>query len=455
MTTYLRGSRFHYRFRLLGKDYSGVCPGCDLPLGATTRDAEAARKKAVAFEAQVRREAEDIRKNKTVAALVENYRYELTGGRPIPLGDVISLVKEKPWKKAASEAHWQHKESYWRDFALFMEGVFPDVKTLDAIRRSHCESYVSHLARKGRYCKEVSVEGAQTYVRDAALSGKTIGEIVGVCRSFCSKLAEDAGLTSNPWDGIVLPEKVETPREVFTPEELRRIGDGVSGERDRVRAAYQGADASFDQWRAFAEFCRPLFVIASMTGLSEGDICTLRRAEIDGKRHVIGRFRRKTRVWMEIPILPALSDYLRTLPGEDYVLPDHAAMYDGNPSGVSYRVKEFLHGVGIKTLAEIEGRRAVSVKDLHSMRHVFCHYARRAGIPMDRIAKIVGHKAVSMTEHYADHDSADDLRREIEKLPPVFGGSLEDYDARARRRLADLAYSLPIEKVMDLLSSAE
>ena len=79
---------------------------------------------------------------------------------------------------------------------------------------------------------------------------------------------------------------------------------------------------------------------------------------------------------MAIPILSALENYLRTLPqcGE-YVFPVHAEMYLRDASLVSYRIKRFLEGLGIKTTKKPEGRRAISVKDLHSMRHVFCYYA--------------------------------------------------------------------------------
>jgi len=58
------------------------------------------------------------------------------------------------------------------------------------------------------------------------------------------------------------------------------------------------------------------------------------------------------------------------------------------PSCVSDRVKRFLHGFGIVTTVEVPGRRAVSGKDLHSMRHVFCYLAKSAGIPENVIAEM-------------------------------------------------------------------
>lgn len=467
MSTYRRGSKFHYRFRIDGTDYSGPCPESDVPRipeGASDREVKALQKKADAYETRLRAEADNVRKNKTVVALVENYKYELTGGKPVPLCNVVQLVRAKPWKKAASEKHWAQKENYWGDFAAFMEAEFPDVEVLGSVRRSHCDAYIAHLAKMGRFVREVVFtrgEGKRAkearYERDYKLSGKTVAEIVGVCRSFTERLLEDAGLVSNPWTNVVLPDREETSREIFTPAELQRIGDAISGERSRVRGAYAGPDVGYVQWRGHADFCRPLFLIASVTGLTEGDICTLRWEEVDWTLHCIRRRRRKTGNHLEVPLLPALGEYLRGLPRNgEYVLPDYAAMYLENPSGVSYRVKEFLQGLGVRTTVEHPGRRAVSVKDLHSMRHVFCYMAKRSGIPLDLVAKIVGHKTVQMTEHYADHDSFSDLRTAIEKLPPVlFGGSLPAATDGERRRLAELAWTAPEAAITAALAALE
>ena len=63
-----------------------------------------------------------------------------------------------------------------------------------------------------------------------------------------------------------------------------------------------------------SEFCRPLFLVAAVTGLTEGDICTLKWDEISWATRMIFRKRRKTGIDMAIPILSALENYLKTLP---------------------------------------------------------------------------------------------------------------------------------------------
>lgn len=107
------------------------------------------------------------------------------------------------------------------------------------------------------------------------------------------------------------------------------------------------------------------------------------------------------------------------------------------------------------TTAEVENRRefSIKIKDLHSMRHVFCYRAKRAGIQESIIAKFVGHKVIAMTQHYANHDTDEELRAEIQKLPPLFVGEYAVSDGEElRQKLAQLAYSLPLDTIKSLLS---
>ena len=131
MSIYLRGKKFHYRFQLQGADYSGVCVGCEVFPDMNQRELAATRKKAMQFEAdekfRIAKESKDridtereIRKNKSVRALVENYRYELTGGRPIPLTEAFPLAEAKPSKRKAKSSYATLRKTYWEDFVRFM-----------------------------------------------------------------------------------------------------------------------------------------------------------------------------------------------------------------------------------------------------------------------------------------------------------------------------------------------
>lgn len=453
MSIKLRGRKFHYRFQYQGANYSGVCTGCEVSPDMDQKAIAAVRKKAAQFEEneklRVSRESEElistereIRRNRSVVALVENYKYELTGGRPIRLSEAFGLAEAKPSKRKAKSSYASLRKTYWNDFVQFMGDKYPDATDLASVRRAHCEAYVNYLVENGRYVKEIAYSLPSkrkkmtevSYTRDYGISAKTVKEIVGVAKWVFSKLDEDAGIFHNPWEKVVLPNIERIDREVFSPHELGLIWEGIQNN----------------------PFCYVLFVVAANSGMTEGDICTLEWNDIDWASEYIRRDRRKTGTSINLPMLPELSAYLRTIPNRGkYVFPEHAEMYLRQPSCVSARVKDFLHGLGITTTVEVSGRRAISVKDLHSMRHIFCYRAKRAGIPESIIAKFVGHRVIAMTQHYADHDTDEELRAEIRKLPPLFiGEGIDTGESAIRQQLAQMAYSLPVEIVEKLIEAA-
>ena len=79
MSVKKRGSKYHYRFSVDGKGYNGVCKNC-------TNLAQ-----AEAYEKKIREEVSAMRKFKTVTALVDAYRYELSGGAPVTLDEACEL----------------------------------------------------------------------------------------------------------------------------------------------------------------------------------------------------------------------------------------------------------------------------------------------------------------------------------------------------------------------------
>ena len=207
MSVTLRGKKFHFRFQISGTDYHGVCDGCTVSENASPKEIAVARAKALRYEegerARVRAElAEqksieaDIRKNRTVRALVENYRYELTGGAPLPLADAIAVAEAKPAAKNAGERFVGQRRTYWRDFTAYMAATYPDITDIAQVRRAHCETFVRHLIDHGRFCKDIQYDlqkGKRTkrvsYTVDRGLAPKTIKAIVSVCSWVFTKVS--------------------------------------------------------------------------------------------------------------------------------------------------------------------------------------------------------------------------------------------------------------------------
>ena len=307
---------WYYSFMVEGKRYYGTCRDQSGQPVKTERAAQAC-------ERAQRAELGNVRANKSVKALVENYREELTGSKAIPLREAYVRSLRKPRKRTPGAARQALKAAHWQDFLAYMEDNYPEVTHLAAVARHHAENFVADLSLYGKY----TPRKPGTHREAHPLSGATITDHITTITEIFTLLAEDAGIVGNPFANIPKPSLQTETRQPFTLEELKTIKENLD------------------------DFTRPLFTIAIATALREGDICTLKWSEIDLANLVIRRGKmRKTQVGVDIPIMPPLAIYLeellekRTDSGEyaQYVLPLHAEMYLHNRSGVSYRIKTFL-----------------------------------------------------------------------------------------------------------------
>ena len=111
MSIRIHGSNFYCRFKLNNKSYERVCKGCK-----TLKEAEAfetAERLRIGKEvAALKEEERRIRQNKTVVALIENYKQELTGAKPIPLAEAYELAVKKPSKREPSLHIAKQKRRY-------------------------------------------------------------------------------------------------------------------------------------------------------------------------------------------------------------------------------------------------------------------------------------------------------------------------------------------------------
>ena len=365
----------------------------------------------------------------------------------IGLSDAFKLANQKPRRKEISDHSLRVKENHWNDFIAFMKEFYPNIKTMDEVKKIYAEKYVQYLIKNGKFQKIVSFKRnnkVSSFIPGSRLlSPRTInGYIVSINEIF-NLLADDAGIDKNPFASIPKQKLVQDTREAFSMEELKLI--------------LQNAD----------DFIYSLFAVGLCTGLREADICLLEWKEIDLQNNLIKRITRKTGKEVIIPIMPPLMKFLNSqfsLTGNgNYVLPEHAEMYENNPSGITWRVKRFLEGLGIKTTKVPKGRtRAVSIKDVHSLRHSFCYYAGLYNVPLAIVQAVVGHMSSEMTKHYTMHATSNDIKKAFQNMPDLFGVLDVTPDTKLiesvntepeRQELCELANTLPIDEVKAILKS--
>ncbi|UDQ98971.1 site-specific integrase [Lentisphaerota bacterium WC36G] len=412
---------YHYKFMKQGKTYSGVCTNCF------------EEKDAKDFEAIEKARVSELAAQKTVTALVENFRDELAGGEKIKISEAFELSLKKPKKKKSSEKHINSKRSHFDDFIAFMVNEHENIEFLSQVKKAHAEEYIYYLREKGRYNKEVSFNNhlskkkSSYKVKTKKLSPRTINAIHKTVREVFQLLFEDAGLYRNYFAEIPLLSEVKEKREAFSLEELELILE----------------KADF--------FVKHIFIIGLFTAFREGDICTLKWSDIDFSNNLITKETIKTGAIVEIPIISQLKNYLLTLRSKkgkksDYVSLEHFKMFKQNQTGIIWRVKKLLDSLEIEHQKKVANRtRAVSTKDVHSLRHTFCYFAGLNNIPLVIVQSIVGHMTSDMTKHYmahADRAAKQQQLATIKHFDNLFGSDTTNLAAKQKQELINYISNL-------------
>ena len=377
MTIFKRGKVYHYRVSVDGVVQRGST-------GATNK------KDALAFEERIRGEYENASKNQK-KVLLDGDGAKGPGKLDMP-GLWKLFIMAPSYRKTTKD---DIIRAYWTDWCEFIAEVHPSSKVHNCPKR-FAEDYSRYLQDHGRFSPKSNASGKK-------LAGNTINAIIGSCRRVYQAYVDHFGLDPrmNPFDGIKPIKKGEEPREAFTVEELRIIGEKAEG------------------------WIKHLFVVGLYTGLREGDICLLRWKDVDMKARWITVKMSKTKKTVEIPIVAPLYSHLEKLREKagNAVMPSfYLNTYlsdtynDKSKRGtIGSDVEWFLRErCGIVTSEKLENRtRVVKRKDVHSLRHTFVYLAAINGIPLPIVQNIVGHVSGDMTAKYARHAIRDDVARHM------------------------------------------
>ena len=138
---------------------------------------------------------------------------------------------------------------------------------------------------------------------------------------------------------------------------------------------------------------RDVFVFCCLTGLAFADADHLRREHLsqdDEGRWWIHKPREKTSVMSRIPLLPASLEILRRYERDEACLNLRRVLPTPSNQKMNAYMKEIAAVCGID-----------KVLTTHCARHTFACMAVEYGMPIDVLAKILGHSNTNMTRHYA------------------------------------------------------
>jgi hypothetical protein len=166
----------------------------------------------------------------------------------------------------------------------------------------------------------------------------------------------------------------------------------------------------------------PLVVTGMCTAMRRGDCCTLLRSAVDLEGGFITVKTAKTGETVQIPVFPLLRWVLEKALAKPaprppfYVFPDLEAHYRVNPDHLTDRVRRVMKAAGFFNPKEDEaqrpsrgavqqkrehGLRKAALRDFHSFRVTWVTVALTAGVPLEIVQKVMGHRTTAIVlKHY-------------------------------------------------------
>ena len=197
--------------------------------------------------------------------------------------------------------------------------------------------------------------------------------VMDCLRNFVLYCLRNEWITKNPFRYYKLKEDEVQAKEHLTAHELELL---TRKELDHRLARI-----------------RDVFVFCCLTGLAFADADHLRREHLsqdDEGRWWIHKPREKTSVMSRIPLLPASLEILRRYERDEACLARGRVLPTPSNQKMNAYMKEIAAVCGID-----------KVLTTHVARHTFACMAVEYGMPIDVLAKILGHSNTNMTRHYA------------------------------------------------------
>lgn len=241
-----------------------------------------------------------------------------------------------------------------------------------------------------RFLKEIDLrllrEFRATWTGGALAKKKKQERLIGFFW-FCIR----AGwLTTNPTQGLGRIAVDATPTDYFLKEEFDKIIDATHLYREN----------RWEQGDTNSTRLRTLTLLMRWSGLRIRDAVTLERSRLVGDSVLL--YQAKTRTPVYVPLPPEVAEALRTVP--QGVRPNPRYFFwsgNGHPkSAVADWQRSYRRLFELAELKKPDGTRKRCFP--HMFRDTFAVEMLLAGVPLEQVSILLGHKSVKITEkHYA------------------------------------------------------
>ena len=238
------------------------------------------------------------------------------------------------------------------------------------------------------------LDGFNTYLQTAhRCHHNGAVNILDCLRNFMLYCLRNEWIEKNPFKNYKLKEVAPPPKEHLSKKEIELL---MEKPMPNLRL----------------ENVRDIFVFCCLTGLAFADVKELKREHLttDEQGNMwIRKPREKTAVMSTIPLLKQPKAIL-----QKYAFDLHC-MESGKPLPVPSNQKMNAYMSEIATICGLNKKLTT-----HCARHTFACLAVEYGMPIDVLAKILGHSNTNMTRHYAKF-SEQLIGREMQKIGQIFG----------------------------------
>jgi integrase len=358
---------------------------------------------------------------------------EIKTGRPAgfpKLKELTKLWSEIPRRKEVGQQYVKQCTGILKRFVEFVDKRQPGIQEFIEVKPQTAKAYLDTLQKRG-------------------VSPSTWNYSLELLRTAFRRLHPELPEGSNPFRHFVTKSVETVSREPFTPAQLKAI-----------------QEACLDD-----DFIRPVIITGMCSAMRRGDCCCLKWADVDLKEGFISVKTSKTGQKVDIPIFPLLRDELlraKAAGGKSpYCFPEPAAMYQRNADGISVRVKlvlarafKQLNGIeGVLQADRPKGLRRASIRDFHSFRVTWITIALAAGVPLELVQRVTGHRTVEVVMKHYFRPGREDFRQVILKAMPKM---LADGGAQrsAKERMRDILEGMSVktwkrdrEQLLNLLSN--
>ncbi len=301
--------------------------------------------------------------------LSDNVKADILG---LPSSDAVSITLER----FLDEQYLPHVSATKRpgtveNYDAYAAEIKPRMGklVLRSIGRLEIQKYMEELIRGGK------------------LSKATVNRKIGFLRSCLYEAMRRGLVDRNPCARIKLLHEENTRTRIMLDKEEEKILEQCP------------------------EWLRPVVQTATLAGLRQGEILGLRWEDVDKDRKLIFvSHQSKSHKRREIPLLPALEAVLEAL--SPFVGPKGASpwIFTDPATEEAYKTYDVVnHFKRAMKRAKVKGLR------FHDLRRTFASRLAQRGVPLQTIAKLLGHGATYVTERYA-HLSCDDLREAMNRL---------------------------------------